>query len=63
MPVSLIYDLLWLIYKSSEYWDDISEGGFAQELLIFIYMMFAYKIILSMLLWKASINFEAFVKQ
>jgi len=62
MPITLLYDFVWLWEKTGEYWDNTSEAGFAQEILLFIYIITFYKIILSMLLWKASVNFEAFVK-
>ena len=29
IPLSQIYDLLWLYHKSTEYWIDKTEGGMA----------------------------------
>lgn len=62
MPLTEIYDLVWIIEKSEEYWEDSSENGMAQVILVAVYMMFVFKIILFFVLWKASINFEKFVK-
>ena len=43
--ISEIYDLFWLIKKSEEFWNDTIEGGMQQVILVFIFMMFFYKIV------------------
>ena len=63
MPVSSIYDIFWVVEKSSEYWDDFSEGGLAQVILLTVYFMLFYKFILFLVMWKASLNFQKFVNQ
>jgi len=57
IPVSQIYDLLWLFHKSTEYWDNKTEGGMDQLILLMVILMFFYKIILGLFMWKASLNF------
>ena len=57
IPVSLIYDLVWLFSKSDEYWSDESENGMTQVILVLIFIVFFYKIFLFGFMWKASLNF------
>ena len=61
MPVSMGYDLFWIIQKTSEYWIDDQEGGLAKVILGFVYFVLFYKILLIIVMWKASINFKKFV--
>lgn len=57
IPISQLYDLLWLFHKSSEYWNNKTEGGMMQLILLTVYFMFFYKFILALFMWKASLNF------
>ena len=61
MPISMIYDIVWLVQKTSEYLGDAGEGGLAQVILGFVYFTLFYKILLIIVMWKASINFKKFV--
>ena len=61
LPVSMIYDIIWLVQKTTEYWIDESEGGLAQVILGFVYFILLFKIVLTIVMWKASINFKRFV--
>lgn len=61
MPISMIYDIIWLVQKTSEYLGDAGEGGLAQVILGFVYFTLFYKILLIVVMWKASINFKKFV--
>ena len=62
MPVSLIYDLIWLCWKSEEFWEDQDEAGMDQVILGLIYALVFFKVILFFVLWKSSLNFRKFVK-
>jgi len=62
LPASWVYDLVWVLYKSKEYWNDREEGGMTQLLLIMVYLMLFYKIALFVIMWKASMNFPKFVR-
>ena len=57
MPLSQLYDGFWLYEKTSEYYEDGGENGMAQVVLITVYFLFVYKIILFLVMWKASLNF------
>jgi len=57
LPVTEIYDLMWIYHKSGEYWNNKTEGGLAQVILVLIWMMFVFKIFLFIIMWKASLNF------
>ena len=61
MPLSSIYDIFWMVEKTDEYWEDFSEGGMEQVIILSVYLMFVYKIILFLVMWKASLNFQKFV--
>jgi len=61
--VSQLYDIFWVVEKTSEYMSDDTDNGMAQLILLLVYMMIFYKLILFCLMWKASLNFEKFVKQ
>lgn len=63
MPVSMVYDLVWIVQKTREYWIEQEEGGLAQVILGFVYFILFYKILLIIVMWKASINFKKFVAQ
>ena len=63
IPVTQLYDLMWLLHKSGEYWDNKTEGGMTQLILVVAYMMVVFKIILFFIMWKASLNFQKFVQQ
>lgn len=58
-----IIDIFWLIEKAEEYWDDKTEGGMSQVILMFVVALFFFKIILFFVMWKASLNFKKFVRQ
>ena len=62
MPVSLIYDLIWLWWKSEEFWEDQDEAGMDQVILGLVYALVFFKVILFFVLWKSSLNFKKFVK-
>ena len=62
LPISEIYDILWLVKKSGEYWNDTSEGGMSQVVLMTVFMLVFYKIMLFFVMWKASLNFKKFVQ-
>lgn len=62
MPLSELYDCFWLYEKSDEYYEDQSENGMEQVILLAVVFLIFYKIILMVVLWKASLNFEKFVK-
>jgi len=49
--------------KSDEYWQDKEEGGMSQVILMTVYFMLFYKLILFLVMWKASLNFQKFVNQ
>lgn len=57
MPLSWLYDSFWLYEKTDEYYEDGGENGMAQVVLIGVYFLFIYKIILFLVMWKASLNF------
>ena len=61
LPVSMIYDIVWLVQKTKEYWIEENEGGLAQVVLLAVYFILFYKILLITVMWKASINFKKFV--
>lgn len=61
LPVSMIYDIVWLVQKTKEYWIEENEGGLAQVVLMAVYFILFYKILLITVMWKASINFKKFV--
>lgn len=61
MP-SFIYDWFWIFHKHTEYWNDRSEGGMAQMILILVYFLMFYKFLMFLILWKASLNFKKFVR-
>ena len=63
MPLSAIYDVFWIIEKSDEYWEDFSEGGMDQVIILAVYFMLIYKFILFLVMWKSSLNFQKFVNQ
>ena len=63
LAVSEVYDLLWLFNKTDEYWDDLSENGLSQVILVLTIIMFFYKIMLFAVVWKSSLNFKKFVTQ
>jgi len=63
LPLSELYDLIWLLKKSDEFWGDKDEGGMDQVILVLVFMMFFYKILLFLIMWKASLNFQKFVRQ
>ena len=58
-----IFDIVWLIWKNDEYWEDKTEGGMAQVIIMFIYVLMIFKVVLIFVMWKASLNFPKFVKQ
>ena len=62
LPLTELYDLFWMYEKTVEYWDDKGDGGVAQLILLLVYLMFFYKIILFLVMWKASLNYPKFVK-
>ena len=57
MPLSAIYDVFWIIEKNDEYWEDFSEGGMDQVIILAVYFMLIYKFILFLVMWKSSLNF------
>ena len=57
----MIYDIVWLVQKTREYWIEENEGGLAQVILLAVYFILFYKILLITVMWKASINFKKFV--
>ena len=57
-----IFDIIWIIWKNDEYWEDKTEGGMSQVIIMFIYVLLLYKIVLLFVMWKASLNFSKFVK-
>ena len=61
--VSQLYDVFWIYEKSTEYWKDEVENGFAQIILLLILFMVFYKFILAIVMWKASLNYPKFVRQ
>ena len=61
LPLTEIYDLFWIWHKSSEYWNNKTEGGMTQVILVLVWLMFVYKIFLFIIMWKASLNFQKFV--
>ena len=63
MPLSSFYDIFWIMEKSDEYWQDKEEGGMSQVILMTVYFMLFYKLILFLVMWKASLNFQKFVNQ
>ena len=63
IPVTELYDIIWLFHKFTEYYDNKTEGGMTQLILFAVIIMFFYKIILGVFLWKASLNFQKFVQQ
>lgn len=63
LPVTQINDLVWIYWKSSEYWNNRTEGGLTQVILVLIWMMFVFKFFLFVIMWKASLNFQKFVQQ
>ena len=58
-----VFDILWVVYKNDEYWGDQTENGMSQVIIMFIYVLLIYKLFLVFVLWKASLNFEKFVRQ
>lgn len=56
----MIYDVVWLVQKTREYWTE-EEGGLAKVILMAVYGVLFYKILLTIVMWKASINFKKFV--
>jgi len=62
LPVSEIYDGIWLYQKTSEYWNWQGEGGMSQLILLLVYMMLIYKVFLFIIMWKASLNYQKFVQ-
>lgn len=61
LPLSMPYDIIWLVQKTTEYWIDETEGGLAQVILMMVYLMLFYKFLLIIVMWKSSINFKRFV--
>jgi len=61
LPFSMPYDIIWLIQKTTEYWNDDTEGGLAQVILMMVYFVLFYKFLLVIVMWKSSINFKRFV--
>ena len=61
LPLSMIYDVVWLVQKTREYWIETEEGGIAQVILGFVYFLIFYKILLIIVMWRASINFKKFI--
>jgi hypothetical protein len=57
LPVSIVYDVLWAVCKSSEYWEDKMENGMSQVILVLIVFLIFYKMVLMVVMWKASINY------
>jgi hypothetical protein len=62
MPLSTVYDIFWIVEKSDEFWEDKSEGGMDQVIILAVYFMVIYKFILFLVMWKASLNFPKFVQ-
>lgn len=61
LPLSMVYDVVWLVQKTREYWIESEEGGIAQVILAFVYFLIFYKILLIIVMWRASINFKKFI--
>jgi hypothetical protein len=61
LPVSMLYDIVWLIQKTREYWIDNEEGGLPKVVLGAVYFLIFYKILLIIVMWRSSINYKKFI--
>lgn len=61
-PLTYIYDIFWIIHKHKEYADDRTEGGMAQVILLLVWVLLFFKLVLFVVMWKASLNFQKFVR-
>lgn len=64
--VSLFYDLFWFAMKASEYSSDTkSDGGMQKNVRIFSlymsYISFFLRIIVALVYWKASLDFDQII--
>ena len=62
MPLTYVYDLFWIFHKHAEYANDRTEGGMAQVILLLVWFQLIFKFILMIVMWKASLNFQKFVR-
>ena len=63
LPVSEVYDVIWLWQKAVEFWEDEDENGMNQLILICVVFMLLFKVIVFAVMWKASLNFKKFLQQ
>lgn len=63
LPLAELYDIAWIHQKHTEYANDKNEGGMMQLVLILVWFLFFFKILLFLIMWKATLNFPKFVKQ
>lgn len=61
--LTYVYDIFWIVHKHKEYAEDRTEGGMAQVVLMLVWFLLFFKLILVIVMWKASLNFQKFVRQ
>lgn len=57
----MVYDVVWLIQKTREYWGDTEEGGLPKVILAFVYFLIFYKVLLIIVMWRSTINYKKFI--
>jgi len=61
-PLTYVYDIFWIVQNHAKFYEDKTEGGMAQVILLLVWTLMFFKLTLFLVMWKASLNFPKFVK-
>jgi hypothetical protein len=66
--ISWVYDLIWLIFNTSNYWssqlyDGDAELGLRRFVILMSYIAFFFKLLYFLVFWKVSVEFNRFFNE